>query len=140
MKKSKDSAASRAVAHSKSRIILRIFEGGVDILRETTEISSGRIEMVSLGWADLRRAVIPEDVQAQMTAEELAATKVRLSTLRNHVEQRDRGDAYMLHADINRIRNWLMTASHLDVENIADDLIYEMQELRKLLMQRLSEG
>ncbi len=125
-------------ARFNSRIILRVFEGGVDILRETTEIKTGRISLESLGWADLRSARVPEQVLPGLASDEASAVQVRLQLLRDNVERRDRADAFMLHADINRIRNWALSASQRDIENIADDLMYEMQELRKLLMTRLT--
>ncbi len=123
----------------RTRLILRVYDAGVDILREITELDTGRVSVVSLGWANLREASIPDSVRQKMRPEELTAAQNKLLMLRDRMELRDKADAYMLAADINRVRTWLQTASLRDVEKIADDLVYEMQELRALILKRLSE-
>ncbi len=133
------SMAQRVSRPVRTRLILRVYDAGVDILRETTEVDTGRVSLVSLGWANLRDASIPDSVRQKMRPEEITAAQDKLLLLRDRMELRDRADAYMLAADINRVRTWLQTASLRDVEKIADDLVFEMQELRALILKRLSE-
>ena len=137
--KGKEAAGAGDTADTVSRIMLRVYGGGVDIIRETTNVRTGHIHTESLGWADLRRAEITDELRQKLTPAEADFVRAKLASLRDDVERKDRADAFMLHAEINRIRIWAHTASRRDIENIAESLIYEMQELRKLLMQRLSE-
>lgn len=45
----------------------------------------------------------------------------------------------MLHGEINQVRDWILHADRGEVARLADNLMFEMQELRKALIKRLSE-
>lgn len=121
-------------------LLLRVYDGGIEVVRETTDAASGASARESIGWAELRTGRLSPEAVANLSADEIAAITPRLRALRTNSRNRDRADAFMLHADINRVRVWAVTAEESDIEAIAEDLMFEMQELRRTLIERLGQG
>jgi len=121
-----------------ARIVLRIYDSGVDIVKEETNLANGETELNSIGWVNLRDAKLTPEITKALTSDEAKLTEHRLKVLQDRLYEKERADAYLLHGEINRIRTWIETASLRDVNVISDDLMFEINELRKLLLHRLS--
>ena len=118
---------------------LRILNCGIEIMRIHANVASGSSSYESIGWANLQDGEISPEALANLKEEEVGILHAQIEILRQHSELKRRVSAYMLHGEINQVRDWVLHADRGEVARLADNLMYEIQELRKALIKRLGE-
>jgi len=117
----------------------RIRENGAVVFRIDTENRQRRIEMEQIAVVNIRNGEVKPHGQAQLSPADMTAINDWIETRRALLARRDMDDIRRTVEHLNRTAHWVNSrADAAQLEEISDDLLMAMHDLRSLLVRKKS--
>jgi hypothetical protein len=114
----------------------RVRGNSVQLVKTEQDAEKGRAVSRPVGSAKLNTGELSERAKQSLTPEEVADVQEWMEKRRNLDAVRRRLEAQALPATIGSVAQWLREAPPEQVEEIADDLRFSINNLRKVLRRR----
>ncbi|MHA6346663.1 hypothetical protein [Roseivivax sp. CAU 1761] len=122
------------------RLYFRIREGGAAVCRIDAENRNRRLDLQQVAVVGLRSGEIRTQGGAELSPEEVAEIETWLMRRRTLLKLREADEMHRVVEQINLAAHWAQSrASDAQLDEITDDLLLAMHDLRAVLVRRRAE-